>query len=781
MASVFDGFTTRQKRALAVFLIGGGLSLRALKQQLRAARREQQAICQGVEAHTKRTNAPKVAVDAVFARRLLAILKICVPSVLSPEAGLIYAQGALLVLRTLLSDYVSKLEGRAARWAIQSNAALLSRTLGQFVAVSIPAAVVNSGLKYMQRRIKLAFQRRLTQSLHAQYCEHRAYYAASTLGGLTHADQRITEDVERFSHTISELYSYTFKPLLDVILFTRSLSRVMGYKRQFALYGYYLLAAQVLRAASPPLALMTAQETALGGSFRAAHQRLVAHAEEVAVSACLPLPSCTGGVDLLVLVRPAACCLAVLASLECQPLTPPIWLLLPASNLIPPPPCPALPCPAPPCPCNKQFNDPPAGMSEQMILNQHLYRLLRHSRLSAFMQFVQQSLDGFLIKYGATSVALAIYSLPLFWQGGAGLKEGSQGEVTQNYISSMRLLSNTSKGIGELVLVYKRVTGLAGHTSRVSELLERIRGLSRADEEDTLRRLYLRNVSSSGLLLPASVSSGALPEPLPEPRRLEGETIKFNRVYLASPDGAELVRELSFEVQPGRSVLIMGPNGSGKSSLFRVAAGLWPLQAGEVTLPPKGELFYLSQRPYLVAGTLRDQLLYPEPPQAVWAASKSERTRARVEPWMKSLAMGEDELEERLSECLEAVELDYLLIRGRGWDQVQPWNETLSGGEKQRLAAARLLFHRPKFAILDECTSAVSADGESKLYLALVRAGITCVSIGHRPALRRFHSVAVHFGEGGHLGPGHYAIEQLRGSDVEGLTEADLPGVQHQA
>lgn len=702
MPSVFEGFTLRQKRALAVFLLGGGLSLRALRQQLRAARREQQAICRGVEAHTKRTGpSPKVAVDAVFLRRLLAILKICVPGVFSPEAGLIYVQGGLLVLRTLLSDYVSKLEGRAARWAIQSNGPLLSRTLGQFVAVSIPAAIVNSGLKYMQRRIKLAFQRRLTQSLHAQYCEHRAYYAASTLGGLTNADQRITEDVERFSHTISELYSYTFKPLLDVILFTRSLSRVMGYKRQFALYGYYLLVAQVLRAASPPLALMTAQETALGGAFRAAHQRLVAHAEEVA------------------------------------------------------------------------FNDPPAGMSEQMILNQHLYRLLRHSRLSAFMQFVQQSLDGFLVKYGATSVALAIYSLPLFWQRGSGLAGGSQGEVTQNYISSMRLLSNTSKGIGELVLVYKRVTGLAGHTSRVSELLERIRGLSRADEEETLRRLYLRNVSSSGLLLPASVSSGAL-EPLPEPRRLEGETIKFNRVYLASPDGVELVRELSFEVQPGRSVLIMGPNGSGKSSLFRVAAGLWPLQAGEVTLPPKGELFYLSQRPYLVAGTLRDQLLYPEPPRAVYAASRSERARACVEPWMRSLALGEEELEERLSECLEAVELDYLLIRGRGWDQVQPWNETLSGGEKQRLAAARLLFHRPRFAILDECTSAVSADGESKLYSALVRAGITTVSIGHRPALRRFHSVAVHFGEGG---TGHYSIEQLRGSDAEGLAEADLPGL----
>jgi ABC-type uncharacterized transport system fused permease/ATPase subunit len=103
------------------------------------------------------------------------------------------------------------------------------------------------------------------------------------------------------------------------------------------------------------------------------------------------------------------------------------------------------------------------------------------------------------------------------------------------------------------------------------------------------------------------------------------------------------------------------------------------------------------------------------------------------------------ELDSELEGCLRSVELDYLLARGRGWDQVQNWQETLSGGEKQRLAMARLLYHRPSFAVLDECTSAVSADGELKLYQELTAAGVTCLSIAHRPALRRFHSQVVHF------------------------------------
>jgi ABC-type uncharacterized transport system fused permease/ATPase subunit len=80
-----------------------------------------------------------------------------------------------------------------------------------FALLGVPAAIVNSGLKFMQKNLELSFQSRLTLYLHKLYTSNRAYYAASTLGGLTHADQRITEDVEKFCFSISDLYSHTFK------------------------------------------------------------------------------------------------------------------------------------------------------------------------------------------------------------------------------------------------------------------------------------------------------------------------------------------------------------------------------------------------------------------------------------------------------------------------------------------------------------------------------------------------------------------------------------------
>ncbi|GAB0493730.1 hypothetical protein MMPV_005015 [Pyropia vietnamensis] len=190
-------------------------------------------------------------------------------------------------------------------------------------------------------------------------------------------------------------------------------------------------------------------------------------------------------------------------------------------------------------------------------------------------------------------------------------------------------------------------------------------------------------------------------------------------LFTPAPSSRLLVSDLTLDAPPGSRLLIAGASGTGKSSLLRAIAGLWRTGSGTVTRDTPA--FFLPQRPYCTLGSLREQLTYPADVEAASALS-----------------------DEELLSTLERVSLGDLAARSGGLEAVVDWGDVLSLGEQQRLGFGRLLVATaaddgPRLAILDESTSALDLATEEKMYGALAAAGVTVVSVGHRPSLLRYH------------------------------------------
>lgn len=191
--------------------------------------------------------------------------------------------------------------------------------------------------------------------------------------------------------------------------------------------------------------------------------------------------------------------------------------------------------------------------------------------------------------------------------------------------------------------------------------------------------------------------------------------IKLDKLTICTPGTMKtLVDELSFEVRANQSLIIMGPSGSGKSSILRTIAGLWPGASGLLERPAFDQLMFLPQRPYMVEGGLRDQLLYPYPDKKA--------------------------ADDEILAAIEKANLSGVLTRVEGdLSKTVDWTNVLSIGEQQRIAFARLLLRNPRFAFLDEATSALDEENQARLYEHLRGSNIAYISVGHRSNLIRYH------------------------------------------
>ena len=375
--------------------------------------------------------------------------------------------------------------------------------------------------------------------------------------------------------------------------------------------------------------------------------------------------------------------------------------------------------------------------AEKDTLDKGYFTLIKHVNRILRRRFYHGVMEDFVIKYFWGALGLMLCSVPVFFKI-PGVAGNSMGDRTESeyierdikglrlttlidFVTNRRMLLMSSDAFGRVMFSYKEVIELAGYTSRVSTLLNVIDDIQAGHFEKKL-------VSSANTKENAAVLRG-------RGKATEGEDIEFIDVPIVSPNGDILVRALSFSVKPGDHLLIVGPNGCGKSSLFRILGGLWPVYGGTVRKPPFENIFYIPQRPYLSRGTLRQQIIYPDGIRE-----------------MRDKGITDNDLHRILS----VVEIESIVDRPDGWDAEQEWTDVLSGGLQQRVAMARLFYHAPKYAILDECTSSVTLEIERVMYNEAKRLGITLMTVSHRRSLWKYHKNILQFD-----GQGHYIFTKL--------------------
>ena len=385
---------------------------------------------------------------------------------------------------------------------------------------------------------------------------------------------------------------------------------------------------------------------------------------------------------------------------------------------------------------------------EKSFLNKEFNSLKKWMELIFTLKIRYNVLEDFVLKYSWSAYGYLLTSLPVFlpsWGGIGGAaelmdiaKDGAreQGRLN-NFVTNKRLMLSLADAGGRMMYSIKDLSELAGYTSRVYTLIS------------TLHRVQANAYQAQRGAHPELYSLSDVQGTVQ--RGFDG--VRLENVPVVAPSlfpqgGEELIDSLSIIVHSGEHLLISGANGVGKSAVARIVAGLWPVYRGLVSKPRsvgQDGIMYLPQRPYLAIGTLRDQVIYPD-------GEVDMRDKGRTERELQAI--------------LDAARLGYLPEREGGWDTRKEWKDVLSGGEKQRMAIARLLYHEPRYAFIDEGTSAVSNDVEGLLYETAKEKGISksfystlssthmanrgqaLITISTRASLKKYHTFNLTLGLG---------------------------------
>jgi len=302
--------------------------------------------------------------------------------------------------------------------------------------------------------------------------------------------------------------------------------------------------------------------------------------------------------------------------------------------------------------------------------------------LKQWARLAHQHMRTTLVSQGSSLIAPVVPLLlcaPKFLEGSMSL-----GQVMQ----AASAFTIVQAAFGWLVDNYPRLADWNACARRIASLMMSLDGLERAERGDGIGRITRGETTGDTML-------------------------SLHDLSVTLDDGTAVVGDTEVVIEPGERLLVAGESGTGKSTLVRAIAGLWPWGGGSVNFHADRRLFMLPQKPYVPSGTLRRAAAYP--------------------------AASDDWSVEEIGKALDKVGLGHLKDK---IEEDAPWDQTLSGGEKQRLAFARLFLHCPDIIVLDEATSALDAKSQDTMMELLTKElpNATVVSVAHREELEVFHS-----------------------------------------
>ena len=588
------------------------------------------------EAALRNPNAKTLAKVDTW-KRLKDVLKQLMPqgaSMADPEFHRVLFLISLVIGKTILADAIARYDGYILSTVLQNDWGVFARAVVSGAFFRSFLAFFDAQMMRQKWYLNLEWRRRLTEYLMDLYFKKNTFYDIKNHDSrIADPEERITEQVEALSISLTELWTSLLKPAFDITFNTIMLYRTLGLSGVTYTSGYMIGGMLAMRYLVPNFRAIQKKQFELEGRFRFVHNRLIDHTESIAFF---------GGDDV-----------------------------------------------------------------EHEVVDRRFDQLAKHIRGAQLETFRFNIFNNFTIKQTPDIVAFALrmayargyLSDQAVLDDAGGSRISSGGEYIQQTV--MR----SFRSFGDAFDLQETIGQFIGTLENVTDLMYTLEDLTR-DDDHAAREARL--VQSSG-------------------------EIGFDNVDIVAPGEVCVVSNLTVDIEPGKPMIVTGPNAAGKSSLFRTIGGLWPIPKGTIKRPcneegvvtPK-EVFLVPQKPYSVTGSLADQITYPV------KIPKDKRTK---------------EQEEHLLSLMSLVGIQYLVEREGGWDAKAKWEDVLSLGEQQRLGCARLFFHEPKFAVLDECTSAVSVDVEEKLYRAAHDRGITSITISQRLALEEFHNKELKMGD----------------------------------